>query len=101
MLVMRCARSVVGDASSVVTVFSCGVVAVTSAPAGRLGAVAHRGTARGRLRGDGALQGGDLVALDAAPGLLGHQGGEQAEQSISAEQQGRADPAGADVERGS
>ena len=35
-----------------------------------------------------------------APGLAGHQRGDQAEQAVEAEQDGRADPAGADVERG-
>ena len=62
----------------------------TRCAAGRLGA----------LRLDGTLEGLDLVALGLAPGLAGHQGGEQAEQPVGAEEDRRADPAGADVERG-
>ena len=46
------------------------------------------------------FEGGDLGALGAAPGLAGHQGGDEAEQAVGGEQQGRADPADARVQRG-
>ena len=54
------------------------------------------GSGRARV----ALEGGDLVALGAAPGLAGHEGGDQAEQAVGGEQQGRADPADAREQRG-
>src|SRR4051794_10456235 len=66
--------------------------------------LARRGTRGGgagrRLHDEVPLQSRDLLALRPAPRLRGGQGGDQAQQPVANEEQRRADPPEAGVQRG-